>query len=97
MDSDEKSNEIILSTNDGWWRLQQLFPEFSEHKADAFPCGTFWPGEKSNDKPCLVVRWVHDAEWSSENYAKDIQKIRNLKIAIGFPEDIPMMLFDNDF
>jgi hypothetical protein len=45
----------------------------------------------------LILDWVYDEEWKSETYAKDAQKLRNLKDAIGVPEDIPFEIHDNDF
>lgn len=88
-----QSGESILSLGDGWWRLQQLFPEFSECKANAFPCGLFWPIE---DK-AMMIEFVFDTGWNSDNYAKDVQKIQNLKNAIGFPDDISLEIYVGDF
>lgn len=97
LDGGDESGEITLSLGDGWWRLQQLFPEFSEYKAYKFPSGVFYRREQCAEKSYLILDWVHDDEWKSETYAKDVQKIQNLKIAIGIPEDMPLEIYDNDF
>lgn len=93
----EESGEIILSLRDGWWRLQQLFPEFSEYKAYKFPSGAFYRREQGDKKSYLILDWVYDEEWKPETYAKDAQKIQNIKNAIGIPEDMPLEIYDNDF
>lgn len=91
------SSETILSLQDGWWRLQQLFPEFSEHKADAFPCGFYWPAENTARSSLMIIEYVFCGGWDSDNYAKDVQKIRRLKNTIGIPDNMPLEIFVGDF
>lgn len=93
----EESTEFSLSLRDGWWRLQQLFPEFAEYEAYKFPSGFFRRSEKSDEKSYLILDWADSEEWDSEIYAKDVQKIQNIKNAIGIPEDMQLEIYDNDF
>jgi hypothetical protein len=93
---DEQPGEIHLTHRDGWWRLQQLFPEFSEYRADKFPSGVFWPHANRANESFLILDWTCHAEWKPEDYVKDVQKIRKLKIAIGIPEDMPLEIYDSD-
>jgi hypothetical protein len=92
----EKTGEIHLTLRDGWWRLQQHFPEFSEYRADKFPSGVFWPHANSGNKSFLILDWTCHAEWKPEDYVKDVQKIQNLKKAIGIPEDMPIEIYESD-
>lgn len=91
------ASEGLLSLHDGWWRLQQLFPEFSELKADTFPCGLYWPAENKNCPSFMIIEYVFGGGWDSDNYAKDVQKIRSLKNTIGIPDDMPLEISIGDF
>jgi hypothetical protein len=97
VDSDDKASELQLTRNDGWWRLQQLIPEFSELSVDTFPSGVFWPQADSIGNTYLILDYVFNADWKSEIYAKDEEKIRHIKRAIGVPDDMAILIYDNDF
>jgi len=93
----EDFGEIFLNLRDGWWRLQQLFPEFSEHSANTFPCGIFWPMADKSNQSLMVVEFVWKAAWDSNNYAKDVQNKISLLNAIGIPDDMPVDISVGDF
>lgn len=79
----------FLSLKDGWWKLQQLFPELSEHQAKTFPCGKFWPfrmDDKSHTD--IFVEYVYGQSWDSKDYANNHQNLQQLAETIGIPEGI---------
>lgn len=88
----------FLSLEDGWWKLQQLFPELSEHQAETFPCGKFWPF-RMNDKSHadIFVEYVWGQSWDSTDYANNAQNLRRLAEAIGIPENITINMDIDDF
>jgi len=45
----------------------------------------------------LILDWAYDDNWKSEDYAKDDKKMQQVKNAIGIPEDMPLVILDNDF
>jgi len=94
---DEEFGEIYLNLRDGWWRLQQLFPDFSKHNADAFPCGIFWPMADKSYPSLMVVEFAWKAGWDSNNYAKDAQNRISLQKAIGIQDDMPIDISVGDF
>lgn len=96
---DVEQGENILSLRDGWWRMQQLFPEFSGLKADAYPCGHFWRLEDVKAPALLVIRCAYTElhGWESHEYENDAGKIRKLKETIGIPDDLPLKVYVDDF
>lgn len=88
----------LLSLEDGWWKLQQLFPELSEHQADTFPCGQFWPFRMDNKSVTdIFVEFVWDQSWDSNAYVKNPQNLKRLKEAIGIPENVTTQMSIYDF
>lgn len=59
--------------------------------------GIFCPAEDKARSPYMMIENVYGAGWDSDNYAKDVWKIKNLKNAIGIPEDTPLEIFVGDF
>lgn len=94
---EENTEEIHLTHRDGWWRLQQLFPAFSEFPVDKFPSGIFWPHANDYNESFIILDWTWKAEWVPKDYVKDVKKIRYLKIAIGIPENMPLTIYESDF
>lgn len=79
----------FLSVEDGWWRLQQLVPELSEHQAETFPCGQFWPFRMDDKSHAdIFVRFVWNQSWESRAYIADPRNLQRLREAIGIPKGI---------
>ena len=91
--------EYTLSLRDGWWRIQQLFPELSSHKANSFPCGYFWPVQEDNFfVSTLIIEYPgFGVDWDPDAYKKDAQKMQKLKEALGIPDDLPIQICVGDF
>ena len=86
----------FLSVEDGWWKLQQIFPTLSEYHAKNFPCGQFWPFEIDESHADIVVEFVWGQAWDSNTYIKNQLNLKRLTQAMGIPESIAasMSLFD---
>lgn len=90
--------EKTLSLEDGWWRLQQLFPEFSNHKANSFPCGYFRPGQDSSCTSLLIIDYPGlGVDWDPDAYKENARKMKKLKDALGIPDDLPVEISVGDF
>lgn len=90
-----ESGEQPLGLKDGWWRIQQLFPEFYDDKAETFPSGYYriWKTGQS----VLMVEWVFLADWDSEEYANNAHNIQHLMDAIGISESPSLEIIVGDF
>lgn len=90
--------DLTLSIEDGWWRIQQLFPEFSDHKANSFPCGYFRPSQKGSCTSLLIIDYLgFEVDWDPYAYMKNARKIQNLKDALGIQDDLPIEISVGDF
>lgn len=87
----------LLSLEDGWWKLQQIYPEFSGLPANTFPCGTFWPERYKGAPPFVFVEFVWDQTWDSEDYIAHQDNGQRLKKALGVPDDVKVTLELEDF
>ena len=88
----------FLSLEDGWWKLQQLFPELSKHQANHFPCGKFWPFPKDDkSKANIYVEFVWGQSWDSEAYTNNPRNLQRLREAMCIPESITtnMTVYDD--
>lgn len=79
-----------LSAADGWWKLQQIFPEFVGSLYDRnFPCGEFLHDETVERKAAVInVTFGYNGVWGSTEYAGNPDNRKRLKEAIGIPEDV---------
>jgi hypothetical protein len=89
--------EHSLSLGDSWWRLVQLFPEFSTFEADAFPSGYYRIFSRIDWDPLLMIEFVFDAPWESDKYKEDPQKIQSLRKALGIPDELAINIAVGDF
>ena len=94
---DMEPGEHFLSLRDGWWRMQQLFPEFSGLEADTFPCGYFRTYQDKTQASGLMIEYSFDAKWDANEYAKDTKKIQHLKNVLGIGDEIPLEIYIGDF
>lgn len=76
------------SLEDGWWQLQQLFPELSEYQAKTFPCGKFWPFRMDKSHADIFVEYEWGQSWDSRAYVNNAKNLQRIVEAIGIPEDI---------
>lgn len=87
----------FLSLEDGWWKVQQAYPEYSGLSANTFPCGTFWPVRYKGHPPFVFVEFFWDQSWNSRDYVADPDNVSRLKHALGMPDDVEITLELQDF
>lgn len=88
----------FLSLEDGWWKLQQLFPALTKNQAQSFPCGQFWPFRMDDKSHAdIFVEYVWEQQWDSEAYANNPQNLERLSEAIGIPKCITTNMTVYDF
>jgi len=89
----------LLSLYDGWWKLQQLFPEFAECKYTKYACGEFRPRDQEYRKESheIVVALGFDYIFDLHKYASDQQNIQRLKDALGISENTPLEIVEGDY
>lgn len=87
----------FLSLEDGWWKLQQAYPEFSRLPANTFPCGMFLPLRYAGASPSFFVEFVWDQAWDSRSYIANPNNEQRLKKAMGIPNSLKITIEIQDF
>lgn len=97
---DVEPSERCLRLEDGWWKIQKLFSEFSGVKADAYPCGHFWRLEGERGASLLAVRHTLPLwrdTWDSHQYVNDAGKMQELKNALGISDELPLEIYEDEY